>query len=262
RPRARRQGPEDVEVEGHRRRPPRRDRRVRRRRPALRPQPRLDRRPGRALGRPPGRDGTQLRHEAVERGPVRDATGGRGRSGAANRAAYDFVWSEFCDWYLEAAKAPLREGDPHTLRTVRHALDVVLRLLHPFVPFVTSELYAALGHEEQVALAPWPEADEGLLDPESAAAFERVQAAVTAARGLRAEAELPPSQTVDVWVAGPGAAALAAQRGLFEPLARATLQEGTPAGSALVGALPDAELRLPLAGQVDVAAYAARQRAR
>ncbi len=182
--------------------------------------------------------------------------------GAANRAAYEFVWSEFCDWYLEAAKAPLREGDPHTLRTVRHALDAVLRLLHPLMPFVTSELYAALGHEEQIAHAPWPEADGSLVDPASEAEFERLRAAVTAARALRAEAELPPSQTVDVWVAGPGAAALAAQRGLFEPLARATLQEGTPAGSALVGALPDAELRLPLAGQVDVAAYAARQRAR
>src|SRR5690606_30437301 len=82
--------------------------------------------------------------------------------GAANRAAYDFVWSEFCDWYLEAAKAPLREGDGHTLRTVRHALDVLLRLLHPLMPFVTSELYAAIGRETQVALAPWPEVDEGL----------------------------------------------------------------------------------------------------
>ncbi|HEX6940085.1 MAG TPA: valine--tRNA ligase [Longimicrobiales bacterium] len=182
--------------------------------------------------------------------------------GAANRAAYDFVWSEFCDWYLEAAKAPLREGDGHTLRTVRHALDVLLRLLHPLMPFVTSELYAAIGRETQVALAPWPEVDEGLIDDAGEAEFERVRSAVSAARALRAEAELPPSQTVDVWVAGPGAAALLAHRGLFEPLARAILREGTPEGSALAGALPDAELRLPLAGQVDVAAYAARQRAR
>jgi len=182
--------------------------------------------------------------------------------GAANRLAYDFVWSEFCDWYLEAAKAPLREGDAHALRTVRHALDVVLRLLHPLMPFVTSELYAALGHDEQVALAPWPEADDALVDPESEAAFERVQAAVTAARGLRSEAELPPSQTAEVWVAGPGAASLLEHRALIEPLARVALREGTPEGSALVGALPDVELRLPLAGLVDVAAYAARQRKR
>src|SRR5690606_2238746 len=70
--------------------------------------------------------------------------------GAANRLAYDFVWSEFCDWYLESAKAPLRDGDGHTLRTVRHALDVLLKLLHPLMPFVTSELYASLGHDEQL----------------------------------------------------------------------------------------------------------------
>src|SRR5690606_21605621 len=128
--------------------------------------------------------------------------------------------------------------------------------------FVTSELYAALGHEEQVALAPWPEADEGLLDAAAEAAFERVKAAVTATRSLRAEADLPPGQAVDVGVAGPGAEALLEQRALFEPLARAALRSGTPAGSSLTAAMPDAELRLPLAGQVDVAAYAARQRGR
>jgi len=182
--------------------------------------------------------------------------------GAANRLAYDFVWSEFCDWYLESAKAPLRDGDGHTLRTVRHALDVLLKLLHPLMPFVTSELYASLGHDEQLAWAPWPEVDESLVDRAAEAEFERLQAAVTAARALRAEAELPPSQTAEVWVAGPGAAALLERRSLVEPLARATLREGTPDGSSLVGVLPDAELRLPLAGQVDVEAYVARQRAR
>src|SRR5690606_31864829 len=63
-------------------------------------------------------------------------------------------------------------------------------------------------------------------------------------------------------VAGPGSASLLEHRALIEPLARVALREGTPEGSALVGALPDVELRLPLAGQVDVAAYAARQRKR
>ncbi len=188
--------------------------------------------------------------------------------GAANRLAYEFVWSEFCDWYLEAAKAPLRESDPHTLRTIRHALEAVLKLLHPFMPFVTSELYGAVGRGSQeagapqLALAEWPTVDEELVDPASEAAFERARAAVTAIRALRAEAELPPSQVVTVHAGGPGAAALMAQRALVEPLARATLLDGAPEGSALVGALPDAELRLPLVGQVDVTAYAARQRAR
>ena len=182
--------------------------------------------------------------------------------GAANRAAYEFVWSELCDWYLEAAKAPLRAGDGHSLATVNHALEVVLKLLHPMMPFVTSELYQALGHAEQVAESEWPTADDSLLDPEAEAAFERVMAAVTAARNLRSEAELSPSRTIEVWAHGPGASGLSSAKGLFESLARATLREGSPEGAALVGALPDVELRLPLAGQVDVAAYGERQRGR
>src|SRR5690606_18988586 len=182
--------------------------------------------------------------------------------GAANRAAYEFVWSELCDWYLEAAKAPLRAGDGHALATVNHALEAVLKLLHPMMPFVTSELYQALGHAEQVAESEWPTADDSLLDPEAEAAFERVMSAVTAARNLRSEAELSPSRTIEVWAHGPGASGLSSAKGLFESLARATLREGLPEGAALVGALPDVELRLPLAGQVDVAAYGERQRGR
>ncbi|HEX7001154.1 MAG TPA: valine--tRNA ligase [Trueperaceae bacterium] len=182
--------------------------------------------------------------------------------GAANRAAYEFVWSELCDWYLEAAKAPLRAGDGHALATARHALEVVLKLLHPMMPFVTSELYQALGHADQVALAAWPEVDDELDDPAAEAEFERMKAAVSAVRSLRAEAELPPSQAVQVWASGPGTAGLVATRDLFESLARAELSEGRPDGASLVGALPDVELRLPLAGQVDVAAYEKRQRNR
>jgi hypothetical protein len=84
--------------------------------------------------------------------------------GAATRAAYDFTWSEFCDWYLEAAKPALREGDPRTRHTLRTVLEGVLTLLHPIVPFVTSELWeavgAALGETDrpQLAEAAWPTA--------------------------------------------------------------------------------------------------------
>jgi valyl-tRNA synthetase len=65
--------------------------------------------------------------------------------GAATRAAYDFTWSEFCDWYLEAAKPALREDDARTRHTLRTVLEGLLTLLHPIVPFVTSELWEALG---------------------------------------------------------------------------------------------------------------------
>ncbi|HET8984123.1 MAG TPA: valine--tRNA ligase, partial [Trueperaceae bacterium] len=79
--------------------------------------------------------------------------------GAANRAAYEFVWSEFCDWYLEAAKGPLKEGDPETAATVRRVLADILKLLHPLMPFITAELHEALGEDGELALSQWPTSD-------------------------------------------------------------------------------------------------------
>src|SRR5690606_27489286 len=149
---------------------------------------------------------------------------------------------------------------------------------HPFVPFVTSELYAALGHEEQAAVASWPQFEASLVDDEAEADFDRLRAAVSAARNLRAEAEIPPSKVIDLEVSGPGATSLLGQRELFDALARARLVavavptsgQAEPASSQPEGAsdatlsrpLPEMELRLPLAGQVDLAAYEANQRAR
>ncbi len=198
--------------------------------------------------------------------------------GAANRAAYDFVWSEFCDWYLEAAKAPLRSGDPGTRATVRRVLEDVLKLLHPFMPFVTSEIYQSLGHDTQLAEVEWPWPRPASLDEQAERDFSRLQAAVTAARHLRAEADLSPSQVIALQASGPGAATLAEHRELFESLARAQLTlvdeggrpleagdrdaAGTSAGASLSRPLPEMELRLPLAGQVDVEAYVANQRSR
>ena len=186
--------------------------------------------------------------------------------GAANRAAYEFVWSEFCDWYLEAAKAPLRAGEPGTVATARQVLEDVLKLLHPFVPFVTSELYAALGHDSQLAHEPWPEAAADEHDEAAESEFEHLIDVVTAARNLRAEAELPPNRVIAFEVSGPGAAGLLARRELFESLARAELSAAADSaeagGAKLSRPLPDLELTLPLSGQVDLGAYLENQRGR
>ncbi len=183
--------------------------------------------------------------------------------GAANRAAYDFVWSEFCDWYLEAAKPALHAGDARTRHVLRSTLEAILRLLHPLLPFVTSELWEALGHEEQVALAAWPEADrDGMPDAAAEADFARLQAAVGAVRVLRAEADLPPSQTIPVHPSGAAASLLMAESAVIAALARAELRAGEPEGAALRQVLAEAELRLPLEGLVDVGAWRARQEKR
>ncbi len=182
--------------------------------------------------------------------------------GAAARKLYDFAWSEFCDWYLEAAKPALQAGDPATRATLKHVLEAILKLQHPLMPYVTSELYRALGHEEQVALAQWPEARAEHLDAAAERDFAHLQAAVGAVRALRSDAEAAPSARLEVHLQGPGAARIEQAQELFEALARARVVTGQAGGPALSQAVPELEVTLPLSGQVDVEEYVARQQRR
>ena len=179
--------------------------------------------------------------------------------GAANRAAYDFVWSEFCDWYLEAAKPRLREGDERTRFVLKTVLTHILKLLHPLVPFITSELYEALGFKEQVGLAAWPATDDALISPEAEAAFKHLQDAVGAVRNLRAEAGLSPTQNINIYARGEAAHVLTDNREVFESLARVTLLTDAPGGAALSQIVPDIELKLPFEGLIDVDEWRAKQ---
>jgi valyl-tRNA synthetase len=95
---------------------------------------------------------------------------------AAVGALYDFTWHELCDWYLEAAKPRLRDGDPAAKAVAAHCLDQVLRLLHPFMPFVTEELWHRLpGEREYLVRSGWPEADLRFAGAELDASFRRVR---------------------------------------------------------------------------------------
>jgi valyl-tRNA synthetase len=181
--------------------------------------------------------------------------------GAANRAAYDFVWSEFCDWYLEAAKPQLRRGDARTRYVLHTVLTDILKLLHPMIPFITSELYEALGFEEQLAYAPWPQPDETLVDRDAERAFATLQAAVTAVRAMRAEANIAPGKVLEVAASGDGLAVLLENREVFEGLARASLVEEAT-GPLLSQTVPGLTLKLPLAGVIDVDEWRARQEKR
>jgi len=146
----------------------------------------------------------------------------------------------------------------------------ILKLLHPMMPFITSELYEMLGADQQLAYAPWPDGSGDRHDAAAEADFAKVQAAVTAVRSLRAEADLPPTKVVQVEVDGAGASFLSEHGELFESLARVTLvvtgssgDTGARAtGASLSAALPDLEMRLPLTGLVDLDQYRARQRSR
>lgn len=182
--------------------------------------------------------------------------------GAAARTAYDFVWSEFCDWYLEAAKPDLREGNAATKAVLAKTLTDILKLLHPLVPFITSELYEALGHDEQLGRANWPQVDETLIDEAAERDFARLQNAVTGVRNLRTEGNLPPSQEVSIFAGGAGAETLRANRAVLKSLTRAVLLDEPVAGPSLTQVVPELELNLPLSGLVNLDEWRARQEKR
>ena len=176
----------------------------------------------------------------------------------AAREVYELVWSEFCDWYLEAAKPALKAGNAHTLRTLEEVLAVLLKLLHPMMPFLTSELYQALTGKEELALEAWPE--PGGRDEEAERAFEALKQAVTAVRALKAEAGLPPAQEVRVYLEGE-TAPVGENLEVFRFLARADLLPERPA-KALVKAMPRVTARMPLEGLLDVEEWRRRQEKR
>ncbi|TMC07498.1 MAG: hypothetical protein E6J41_16030 [Chloroflexi bacterium] len=124
-----------------------------------------------------------------------DATG-RGIEDYAPQTAigalYDFAWHDFCDWYLEAAKPRLRDGDPAARAVSLRVLDVLFRLLHPFMPFVTEELWHRLPGERGFLMrSPWPERDERFADPEAEARLTRLIALVEEIRRARQAAGAP-----------------------------------------------------------------------
>ncbi len=121
-------------------------------------------------------------------------------------ALYQFTWNELCDWYLELAKVQLYQGDSARVEATRkvlgHVLDTVLRLLHPFVPFVTEKLWTALTGGESLVIAAWPTAVEGYADPVADARVADVQKLITEIRRFRADQGLKPGQKVAARLAG------------------------------------------------------------
>ena len=192
----------------------------------------------------------------------------------ASRAMYDFVWREYCDWYLELAKIVLNGGDEQAAAAARHTLvrvlEAVLRALHPIMPFITEALWRrgaplAGTSGESVMIAPWPDADGFPEDPEAESEIVWLQGFVLGIRQIRGELDLPPGRPLEVLAQGGGQEdreRMESLSGLLYPMAgieTLTVLDGDaeapPAASALHG-----ELRLltPLAGVIDPAAERAR----
>ncbi len=205
--------------------------------------------------------------------------------GEAGRQIQDFLWSEFADWYVEAAKIQL-EGDAEAQRATRATLFTVLegslRLLHPFMPFVTEEAWQYLtsvdggrqttdDRPSSIMIAHYPEADTGLVHEESERDWALVQELIGGVRNVRNEYKVEPARIIAATIAaGSQVGMLESQRALIARLARVAddqlmiaeriAQKPENAAALVVG---DVEVFLPLAGLIDMGAErAAAQGAR
>ncbi len=187
--------------------------------------------------------------------------------GAAN-TIYQFTWSRFCDWYLELIKPVLQtegaEGADETRQVAGWVLDQILVMLHPFMPFITEELWSKMGDrpDHPIITAKWPMADARALDPEAAQEIDWLIRLVSELRAARTELNVPPGARLALHVrdAHDGTLErLGRQNAALSRLARVDRAEGeAPAGGALQIVVDEATYVLPLEGVIDLDAERAR----
>jgi valyl-tRNA synthetase len=174
---------------------------------------------------------------------------------------YHFVWSTFCDWYLELIKTQI---DDETKAVAGWALDQILVMLHPFMPFITEELWHAMGDRPyDLIVAKWPMADARALDPEAAREIDWLIRLVSEVRTARAELNIPPGAKLVAHVRDAGeatSARLERQAAALSRLARieSISADTPPVGGAAQIVVDEATFILPLEGVIDLAAERAR----
>ena len=186
------------------------------------------------------------------------------RFDAAANAIYQFVWSRFCDWYLELIK-PISVGDEkgtidaESKAVAGWVLDQILVLLHPFMPFITEELWSKLADRPDYPLitAKWPLADARALDPAAAQEIDWLIRLVSEVRAARNELSVPPGTKLALHVRDAGAettARLARNAAALQRLARVETATGEVSGGAAQVVVDEATFVLPLEGVIDLAA--------
>jgi len=189
--------------------------------------------------------------------------------GETERQLHDFFWGEFCDWYIEIAKIRLSRSDFSPLPVLAIVLETTLRLLHPFMPFITEELWQSLKQHlpegsldlDSIIIAPYPVADEKAIDIEAEQVMESVIEIIRSIRNARAEHKVAASKWIEARVyAQELQAAISLQSEAIETLAKARPldilnrnQRRAKDEKALVLVLKEAEVVLPWAGMVDLA---------
>ena len=188
--------------------------------------------------------------------------------GIAAAKIYDFIWDTYCDWYIELTKPRLNNGDAAANRGAQqvllYVLTEILKLLHPFMPFITEEIWQALPHDgPALMVAQYPTFDPALDFPREEQDFEMVMAAIKAVRSRRAEMNVPPSKKAQLFIATERQDAFRAGKMYISKLAyadRVTISDAVPADAdRMVSVVTDeARLFMPLAELVDLDAERAR----
>lgn len=181
------------------------------------------------------------------------------RFDAAANAIYQFTWSRFCDWYLELIKGQI---DEETKAVAGWVLDQILVVLHPFMPFVTEELWHGLAaRDHDLIVAKWPQADARVLDPEAIREVDWLIRLVGDIRTARTELNVPPGARLPLHVRDAGEETLGRldrQRAVLARMARVDLADGEATGGAAQVVVDEATFVLPLEGVIDLAAERAR----
>ena len=197
------------------------------------------------------------------------------RFDVASHAAYEFIWNEYCDWYLELSK-PVLYGDEYseaekrgTRLTLVRVLEAILRLAHPFMPFITEEIWqkvaplagketAAGGASATIMRQPFPVSDNARLDPQAERDIEWIKAVITVVRNIRGEMRIPPGKSLDVYLHNgkdSDRERLAANHNFMCRLAKLEritwLNAEDSAPASATGLVGDMEILVPMAGLID-----------
>ena len=190
--------------------------------------------------------------------------------GEVGRALYNFIWDDFCDWYIEMSKLPLNGDDEEAKKMTRsvlaYVLDNTMRLLHPFMPFITEEIWQNLPHEgESITVAPWPTVNESLSYKEEAASMKLLAEIIRSVRNIRSEVQTPMSKKVPLYISAKDADTLAVLEANAKYLERfcnpeplVIGQDIEAPGQSMSAVVTGAELFLPLQGLIDIDAEKAR----
>ena len=194
--------------------------------------------------------------------------------GEAGRMIYEFIWNEFCDWYIELTKARLYDKENARARNtalyvLSHVLEGTLRLLHPFMPFITEEIWQKVPHGDElksIMVAQWPEGDEAYIDGDIEARMTAIMETIKTVRNMRAEVGAAPSKKSElILLVGDEnlRTVFTENQAYLDKLASSEPVTILPAGAgkpenAMAGVVSGVEIYLPLKGLIDVEKETAR----